>query len=864
MVRARAKSDNEKTIAAVYQMRTAHYNTKVTQSYTHTLCQYCHHVLICEFKGLVDKDLDTGAVLPTVQSLTEALNFLLEKEFDLMHKTLATLLGVYCSSVVPKSVDDILGLHERLTRFSTHITSYASASYRKNISIGVPSSDKIRRIVESVFLSSVVRPSREIGNFDKAFPSVRALSGQELSLDIVSEWDRLRNLTSLLVLLENNADAQSVGRESESHPTSDRVEQEPQFRIRTFPSEQGANESENFCLEGTTAAMPTSNLPAASAFQSNREAISQNIASPERTIRTEYERIIELPFLDHLTELLFQERSKILTFSNANHVRTFLEMYFCVASHLDKLVFTSLKQSSRPKIQSVCVDTLLKPHLSTIIAHGVNALKGKDFSLWDKIQKAAQLCLQESYLSTKIYETMKSEATEKLSFVQTDKKAVVCTVLTYHTILEEGTRRASFSQDMLNVLQKLLHVIVNELSTSFSEALCHTLLTDFGIVSDVHAGTTDSSNALILEMQFKPGSESSANLKSSVQLITYVQNKDSFEEMLHEEAVRLLLSMWSRSTANANVEVLARSVDGLARLLADLEDNVSQQCLFHLQTVIYDVACALVESPLQSDYCHFVTTPAKFLVATTGCWPNLSESEYSGALVAPELMKSYSDFTLRYQLKYSGRKLVLLPNSGIVELSAFGGAVSIYCTTLQASVLLTCFNNSLECASHSPNTPEIISKSYVQERCSLTPGEASSLLDQLVACGMLEKLFEDSCSDINSYYRIASEAPSCWPRKYFLPRLLSPQNQEYECPESLNKHERMIEDRRHTIRALIISLAKKAKLISQQEILNHVKDNTCHRFIVQSEFVLHCVEQLIQQEFLHREKMRPGFYAYLE
>ncbi|GLJ06177.1 hypothetical protein SUGI_0032890 [Cryptomeria japonica] len=231
-------------------------------------------------------------------------------------------------------------------------------------------------------------------------------------------------------------------------------------------------------------------------------------------------------------------------------------------------------------------------------------------------------------------------------------------------------------------------------------------------------------------------------------------------------------------------------------------------------------------------------------VLTSGFWPSYKSPE---SLVLPvEMVRNLESFKEFYKRRKMNRRLTWKHSLGTcILIGRFDqGEIEIVGTPCHASALLL-FNETAK-----------LSFSQVKSQLNLEVEDTIALLNSL-ACSkykILSKL-PDTQSVIETDYFEFNAKFSCSKRKIRLPAPTA------KVKENVGKV--VFRDRQYIIDASVVRIMKRRKVLAHKELVMQCSEQVNDRFTADMKEIRRRIENLIDREYLERDKENPDMYNYM-
>lgn len=330
-----------------------------------------------------------------------------------------------------------------------------------------------------------------------------------------------------------------------------------------------------------------------------------------------------------------------------------------------------------------------------------------------------------------------------------------------------------------------------------------------------------------------------AFLEKTVQLFSYLTDKDLFAEIYRNQLAKRLLNQRSASD------------DAERLMIGKLKLRCGSQFTGKMEGMLNDLA---IGHDHQADFESYVKADSSrstgkldfsVQVLTTGYWPTFASID---AHLPPEIVQCTKVFKDYYDEKNSKRRVTWMWSLGNASVKAFFGkkAYDLQVATLQAIVLLTF--NPVDGAS------QTLTYAQVAERVNLPDEHLKRVLHSL-ACGKYKVLAKTPMSSrvaLTDSFAVNTKF-SCPMRKIRVPMA--------SLDESHNP-KRVEEDRTVAIEAAVVRIMKARKALSHHSLLAEVLSQLAF-FRPNPKVIKRRIEALIDREYLERDPEVANAYRYL-
>mmetsp|Transcript_3656 Transcript_3656/g.10804 ORF Transcript_3656/g.10804 Transcript_3656/m.10804 type:complete len:745 (-) Transcript_3656:39-2273(-) len=329
-----------------------------------------------------------------------------------------------------------------------------------------------------------------------------------------------------------------------------------------------------------------------------------------------------------------------------------------------------------------------------------------------------------------------------------------------------------------------------------------------------------------------------AFLEKTVQLFSYLTDKDLFAEIYRNQLAKRLLNQRSASD------------DAERLMIGKLKLRCGSQFTGKMEGMLNDLAIGVDH---QADFDAFVKGEKQDVgkldfsvqVLTTGYWPSFASID---AHLPPEIVKCTTVFKDYYDKKNSKRRLAWMFSLGNATVrGAFGKKNYDFQVSTLQSIALLAFNPR-------DGEPQVLAYEQVRERINLPDEHLKRVLHSL-ACGKYKVLAKTPASStIKTTDSFAVNTKfSCPMRKIRVPMA--------SLDESHNP-KRVEEDRTVAIEAAVVRIMKARKTLSHQSLLAEVLSQLAF-FRPNPKVIKRRIEALIDREYLERDPDQANSYRYL-
>ncbi|KAI8582431.1 hypothetical protein K450DRAFT_227154 [Umbelopsis ramanniana AG] len=311
-------------------------------------------------------------------------------------------------------------------------------------------------------------------------------------------------------------------------------------------------------------------------------------------------------------------------------------------------------------------------------------------------------------------------------------------------------------------------------------------------------------------------------LTRMITLFKYIDDKDVFQKF------------YARLLAKRLIHATSISEEAEATMISQLKETCGIEYTSKLHRMFTDMSLSadlnLAFKSQEGDIKGF-----EMLVLTSGAWP-LNQSMAGEFKVPEELVKSISKFEDFYKEKHSGRRLAWLWHLSRGEVRAthldkpYDLSVSLH---QMALVLLF-------------NTVQSLSVKEMAAQTGLTIPDVLRSVKALVDLGIFnsteKKISESSELSINPEFTSKRT-------KIKVSTLV-----QADTPQENSATRKAVEeDRRIILQAAIVRVMKSRQILSHQQLVQEVIDQTRSRFAPSVPLIKKCIEQLLEKQYIDRQ-----------
>lgn len=425
-----------------------------------------------------------------------------------------------------------------------------------------------------------------------------------------------------------------------------------------------------------------------------------------------------------------------------------------------------------------------------------------------------------------------------------------------------------FVKDLLNVHDEFL-AVVNTLFQSnslFQKALKDAFVEV--VNQDVGKFKTADLISSFCDRLLKTGggeklsdSEIESYLEKSVQLFSYLTDKDVFADIYRNQLAKRLLNQRSAS-------------DEMERLMiGKLKMRCGAQFTAKMEGMLNDLSIGGDHAKSFEDYCNKEPNKIKIdftvQVLTTGYWPTYKALELNLPSNMQRCLVIFKDF---YDSKTNHRRLQWIHSLGQAVVRGIFGkkTFDFQVVTLQALVLLSFGNNNtsaVESTSSSSSTgisQQIISFQDLVDSTGLVEDVLKRVMHSLV-CGkfrILKKINTEGNGNSDKDKNIIRASDSFAVNDAFSSPMRKVRVPMASLDENTQSTKRVEEDRTIAIEAAVVRTMKTRKTLSHQQLLAEVLTQLAF-FRPDPKVIKRRIEALIDREYLERDADNPYIYKYL-
>jgi cullin 1 len=422
------------------------------------------------------------------------------------------------------------------------------------------------------------------------------------------------------------------------------------------------------------------------------------------------------------------------------------------------------------------------------------------------------------------------------------------------TYLQQGetkkeSQQSQYIQELLNIHDKYLELVTNCFSGNqlFHKAMKEAFETFVNKDIDKYSTAELISNfcdVILKKTGEKMGEkELEETLEKVVKLFTYLSDKDLFAEFYRKQLAKRLL--------------LARSAsdDAERSLIQKLKYRCGAQFTSKLEGMVNDIGVSSDHQKVLSQYLQQnninVGPELSVTVLTTGFWPTYKSDDIT---LPQELACCVQEFTKFYETRTSHRRLRWVHTLGTAHLVGHFDAkkIDLVVSTYQACILML-FNGQ-----NSYTMSEIL------QAVKLPESELKRYLGTLIGAeGNKHKILTkvpDNPKDLqpDDVYTF-NNAFNDKARKIKMSLLVTKVSQEEKAATKATVNE----DRKHAVEAAIVRVMKSRRQLDHNMLITQVSQQLMQHFKPDPKIIKKRIEDLIQREYIERDKDKAQNYRYL-
>ncbi|KAG2185928.1 hypothetical protein INT43_002366 [Umbelopsis isabellina] len=321
------------------------------------------------------------------------------------------------------------------------------------------------------------------------------------------------------------------------------------------------------------------------------------------------------------------------------------------------------------------------------------------------------------------------------------------------------------------------------------------------------------------------GADDSDPTESLVRMITlfkYIDDKDVFQKF------------YARLLAKRLIHGTSVSEEAEATMISRLKETCGIEYTSKLHRMFTDMS---LSADLNSAFKNKEPTVKGFemLVLTSGAWP-LNASSIGEFKVPEELVKNITMFEDFYKDKYSGRRLTWLwhLSRGDVKLTYLDKPYEL-AVSLHQMALVLLFNDV-----------QSLSAKEIAAQTGLSISDVQRSVKALIELG----IFKASEKQVGENTELAINPEFTSKRTKIK---VSTSAQADTPQENTATRKAVEEDRRIFLQAAIVRIMKSRQILSHQQLVQEVIDQTRSRFAPSVPMIKKCIEQLLEKQYLDRQ-----------
>lgn len=325
-------------------------------------------------------------------------------------------------------------------------------------------------------------------------------------------------------------------------------------------------------------------------------------------------------------------------------------------------------------------------------------------------------------------------------------------------------------------------------------------------------------------------------LEKVVKLLAYISDKDLFAEFYRKKLARRLL--FDKSASD----------DHERSILTKLKQQCGAQFTSKMEGMVTDLALArenqqMFENWMGEDAERKPNIDLSVTVLTTGFWPTYKFVEMA---LPEEMVQGVEVFKQFYESRTKHRKLTWIYALGMCHvMGAFDAKpIELIVSTFQAACLLL-FNGT-----------ESLSFAEVKERLNLPDEDVMRLLHSL-SCSKYKILTKTGDAKVINSADVFNFNNKFTDRGRRIKVPLPPVDEKKKVVEDVDK------DRRYAIDAAIVRTMKSRKVLQHTQLVLEVVQQLTRMFRPDLKLIKKRIEDLIQREYIERDKDNPNVFRYL-
>ncbi|GAB5592584.1 hypothetical protein Unana1_07484 [Umbelopsis nana] len=317
-------------------------------------------------------------------------------------------------------------------------------------------------------------------------------------------------------------------------------------------------------------------------------------------------------------------------------------------------------------------------------------------------------------------------------------------------------------------------------------------------------------------------SDPTETLTRMITLFKYIDDKDIFQKF------------YARLLAKRLIHATSISEEAEATMISQLKETCGVEYTSKLHRMFTDMS---LSADLNSAFRSQEGDMKGFdmLVLTSGAWP-LNQSGTGEFKVPAELVKNISKFEEFYKQKHNGRRLTWLwhLSRGEVKVTYLDKPYELSVSLHQMTLVLLF------------NTVQILSIKDMAAQTGLNVPEVLRSVKALVDLGIFEasekKVGENTELSINPQFSSKRT------------KIKVSTSVQADTPQENNATRKAVEeDRRIILQAAIVRIMKSRQILSHQQLVQEVIDQTRARFAPSVSMIKKCIEQLLEKQYIDRQ-----------
>lgn len=421
---------------------------------------------------------------------------------------------------------------------------------------------------------------------------------------------------------------------------------------------------------------------------------------------------------------------------------------------------------------------------------------------------------------------------------------------------KEGSDDPEFIKELLNIHDQYIDLIENYFSNdslfqkALKRAFQEVINTDLGKFNTAHL-MSSFCDRILKGKEKLSGDETDRYLERTVQLFSYLNDKDMFAEIYRNQLSKRLLNQKSESDETEK------------NMIGKLKLKCGSQFTAKMEGMMNDLSIGIEQGAEFDEHFKRMRTSlglgtkekgAEFHVhvLTTGHWP---KHTYYDVNLPMTMLKCQETFQSYYVEKHNGRRLQWYHGLGSISMEGMfqnrKKCFTLKITTLQAIALME-FND--------PSVEEPIEFETLAERTKLSSEVLKRVLHSL-SCGKERVL---SKTKIEGADRMR-EKQVRETDTFSFHETYSSRSRVVSIPmaslDDSHNTKRVEEDRSHAIEASIVRIMKARKTLAHEQLVAECL-NQLSFFRPERKIIKKRIESLIERDFLERDSTKPSEYKY--